>query len=343
MVRSLPKDVQNNIKNLLESGYSYTKIMKRVPGVKKSTISDYKAKWFPDMKASQSGRHAIVNETSRNYIRKKVVMGELKTGKDVQKYIVGIGKEISYSTCLKLLKSMGFEAKKKQKKPLLSSKHMKQRLNWAKSHEHWTKDDWRRMVFSDETKINIWGSDGIKYYWKRPDDKLQFHHLDLTLKHGGGSLMMWGCITYNGPGYACQIYDGTMKKEDYIHILETSLKDTLDWYGYDPENIYFQQDKDPKHTAKATKQWFKDNNFNVDWTYSWPPQSPDLNPIEHVWHHLKLKLSAYSTKAKGIHELWERVEEQWATFTKEDCQKYIDSMPLRIEAVIKAKGGHTKY
>jgi ADP-dependent phosphofructokinase/glucokinase len=41
--------------------------------------------------------------------------------------------------------------------------------------------------------------------------------------------------------------------------------------------------------------------------------------------------------------LWERVEKEWDTFTKEDCQKYIDSMPKRIEAVIKAKGGYTKY
>lgn len=199
------------------------------------------------------------------------------------------------------------------------------------------------MVFSDETKVNVWGSDGVKYYWKRPDDKLQFHHLDLTVKGNNGSVMVWGCITYEGPGYACQITDGTMKKEDYIHILNTTLKDTLDWYGYNPEDIYFQQDNDPKHTAKATKQYLTSEGFNTDSTFSWPPQSPDLNPIEHVWHHLKLKLSSYETKAKGVHDLWDRIEEQWNTITKEQCQRYIDSMPARIQAVIKAKGGYTNY
>jgi hypothetical protein len=233
------------------------------------------------MTGSRSGRHAIVNETGRYYIRRKLILGDFKTAKDVEQYLDDVGMKISYSGCLKSLKTMGFQAEVK-KKPFLNKKHMNQRLNWAKAHRHWTSDDWKRMIFSDETKINVWGSDGCKYFWRRPDGKLQFHHLDLTVKHGNGSLMMWGCITYDSPGYACKIYDGTMKKEDYIHILETTVKDTMEWYGYDPKGVYFQQDKDTKHTVKVTRAWFEENGFDADWTYSWPPQIPDLNPIEHV-------------------------------------------------------------
>ncbi|KAG1252717.1 hypothetical protein G6F61_013948 [Rhizopus arrhizus] len=66
--------------------------------------------------------------------------------------------------------------------------------------------------------------------------------------------MVWGCITYDGPGYACWIHDGTMKAVDYVNILETTLMDSLKYYGYNPEDIYFQQDKDPKHTSKLAKQ-----------------------------------------------------------------------------------------
>ncbi|KAG1272470.1 hypothetical protein G6F66_013349 [Rhizopus arrhizus] len=155
--------------------------------------------------------------------------------------------------------------------------------------------------------------------------------------------MVWGCITYDGPGYACWIHDGTMKAVDYVNILETTLMDSLKYYGYNPEDIYFQQDKDPKHTSKLAKQWFVDNNFKSDHIFSWPAQSPDLNPIEHVWHHLKLKLSVYDTKAKGVHELWERIEKEWNTFTLDECRRYIDSMPDRCKAVINAKEGHTRY
>ena len=75
----------------------------------------------------------------------------------------------------------------------------------------------------------------------------------------------------------------------------------------------------------------------------WPAQSPDLNPIEHLWVHLKRKLAAYPEPPKGIIELWERAQVEWDEIGREVCQNLIESMPRRVEAVIEAKGGYTKY
>ena len=82
------------------------------------------------------------------------------------------------------------------------------------------------------------------------------------------------------------------------------------------------------------------NNINC---LEWPLQYPDLNRIEHLWHHVKMELSKHPTPARGVWEIWERVEEVWEKIEPEVCQKLIESMPRRVEAVIKAKGGHTKY
>jgi hypothetical protein len=75
----------------------------------------------------------------------------------------------------------------------------------------------------------------------------------------------------------------------------------------------------------------------------WPAQSPDLNPIEHLWIHLKKKLAEYETEPNGMLELWERVQAEWNKIPKEVCMGLIESMPRHIAALLKAKGGYTKY
>ncbi|ORE00883.1 hypothetical protein BCV72DRAFT_310543 [Rhizopus microsporus var. microsporus] len=60
--------------------------------------------------------------------------------------------------------------------------------------------------------------------------------------------------------------------------------------------------------------------------------------------HPALGVSPYPTPTpKGVHELWDRIEKEWNTFTVEECRRYIDSMPDRCRAVIDANGGHTRY
>ena len=86
--------------------------------------------------------------------------------------------------------------------------------------------------------------------------------------------------------------------------------------------------------------WFEGEGIR---TMPWPAQSPDLNPIEHLWYRLKRAIHRHPEPARGVHELWERAEEEWGQITVEACRELIESMPRRVEAVIEAKGGPTKY
>ena len=75
----------------------------------------------------------------------------------------------------------------------------------------------------------------------------------------------------------------------------------------------------------------------------WPLHFPDINPIDNLWQHMKTQLCKHKTPSKGVWEVWDRASEVWENLEPEMCQNLIESMPRRVGAVMKAKGGHTKY
>jgi hypothetical protein len=267
-------------------------------------------------------------------------MGKADNAVQVTKELRNItNQSISVSTVCRNLKKAGLRPVVKRKRPLLKPHHWKARLQFAESHREWTLEDWKRVIWSDETKINCLGSDGRKWVWKEVGEGLSDRLVEGTQKFGGGNMMMWGCMGWDGVGYATRI-EGRMDAELYTSILEDELQQSLDHYDISPTDFIFQQDNDPKHTSKMARKWFEDHGITV---MKWPAQSPDLNPIEHLWHHLKRRLDDYEESPNGLHELWARCEVEWEKIDKSACQSLIESMPRRIEAVIRAKGGYTKY
>ncbi len=108
---------------------------------------------------------------------------------------------------------------------------------------------------------------------------------------------------------------------------------------YGDADFIFQQDLAPAHTAKGTKGWFNDHSVIV---LDWPANSPDLNPIEnHLWAIVKRKMR--DTRPNNADDLKAAIKATWASITPEQCHRLSSSMPRRIDAVIHAKGGPTKY
>ncbi|GFV46016.1 transposable element Tc1 transposase [Trichonephila clavipes] len=136
---------------------------------------------------------------------------------------------------------------------------------------------WNEVIFSDESNFNIFGSDGRRMVWRKPNTSYHPKHTTPTVKHGGGSVMVWGCVAALGMGKPVFI-DGIMHKMAYLNILQNNLKESADKLGLG-SNFIFQQDNDPKHTEFVVKEWLLYHCGNQLNTL---PQSPDLNVIKNL-------------------------------------------------------------
>ena len=150
--------------------------------------------------------------------------------------------------------------------------------------------------------------------------------------------MMWGCISADGVGELA-VCEGRMNAQKYISVLTEHLQPSIfKLFPEDNPNYIFQQDSAPCHTAHVVKKFFTDSGVPV---LDWPSQSPDLNPIEHLWFHVKKEIRKKSNSNKK--ELEKAVFEVWEAIPRQLTRQLVESMPRRISAVLKAKVRSTKY
>ncbi len=168
---------------------------------------------------------------------------------------------------------------------------------------------------------------GIKSVWQQPGEEYKDKCVLPTVKHGGGSVTVWDCMSAAGTG-ELQFIEGTMNANMYCDILKQSMIPSLRRLG---RRAVFQHDNDPKHNSKMLRVKVMD----------WPSMSPDLNPIEHLLGILKRKVE--ERKVSNIHQLCDVITEERKRTPVATCEALVNSMPKRVKAVLENNGGHTKY
>lgn len=174
------------------------------------------------------------------------------------------------------------------------------------------------------------------YARRRVNESLRSDCIQSTLKFPA-KLMIWGAISSKGTS-EIQFCEGTMDQFKYIETIKTFLPTARNWYRR--RKWIFQQDSAPCHTAKRVKSFMASNVLDV---LSWPGNSPDMNPIEHMWALLKNEI--YKLNINSISELKVAIKDAWenSDILKKHAKCLISSMPRRVKAILKAKGGITKY
>ncbi|KAF7761103.1 hypothetical protein Agabi119p4_10512 [Agaricus bisporus var. burnettii] len=253
----------SSVISLLQEGYSVRQIQSKT-GLGKSIVGRIKKEVDGDKENMKGGRPAKLSPQDKRGIIHQITTGQLDNAVQGAQYINNIiSHPVHPQTVQNVLKKHSFRAVVKQKRPLLRQHHRKERLRFAKYHENWTVEDWKRVLWSDETKINRIQSDGRVYTWKQSGEELSDRITTPTVKHGGGNnLMVWGCMGWEGVGMLTEV-QGIMDAEQYCEILSGGVVESFEKLGMEEGERIFQQDNDPKHMAKRTDKWFEDNNIKV--------------------------------------------------------------------------------
>ncbi|ORD98464.1 TCB1 [Hepatospora eriocheir] len=122
----------------------------------------------------------------------------------------------------------------------------------------------------------------------------------------------------------------------YKQILAKNLRQSANEMGID--SFIFMHDNDPKHTSGVVKDWIDAKEIDI---LPWPPQSPDLNPIEHIRAYIKKELCKKGKLKKQ--ELKKEILRIWNSITPKMVQPYIMSFNKRVLAIYNAKGKHVDY
>jgi hypothetical protein len=318
--------------NLLDSAVRYT--------IEQSTVRNNNAS------IPKAPRHKAYNRIDERNILRYVHLFPKATYVQVKRHT---GVLCSTSTIKKILKAHGIVNRRAKRRPFLSPKVAAKRLAWCLRHQGYTAEEWGLFMWSDECsvergrgKVQEWVFRNAAQKWNRK--------MIMTYKASKDiCVMVWGCFWDHGRS---DLYvldrDFESKKHgysanSYIEVLDAQL---APWYEeLDDEGYIFMQDNAPIHTAHKVRDWFLEKGIRV---IDWPPYSPDLNPIEHIWWVLKRMLHddyphLDGTGEDDIEEMQEALKDCWARIPKETFDKLYESMPRRVAACIKARGWHTKY
>jgi hypothetical protein len=183
------------------------------------------------------------------------------------------------------LSGMGFHGQAAAHKPNILPVNAKLCLKWYKERCHWTVDNWKRVMWGDESPYTMWRSNKRVCVWRMPGKRYLPVCVVPAVKFGGGGIRVWRCFSWNGLG-PLVILHGNLNIEIYKVILTRCVLSTIeDQFGDD--DCLYQHDSAPCYKSRSVREWFVDSKVPE---MECPAQRPDVNTVEHLWDELECRL-----------------------------------------------------
>lgn len=248
------------------------------------------------------------------------------------------GVNVSERTIRRRMEERDLRARRPARGPELLREHRVARLRFAREHANWTVDDWSKVLFTDECRMALRAPDGRHRVYRRRNERYLPNTTVQTVSYDGGSVMVWGGISCDARTELV-VVDQRLNAHRYIEeILQEHVVPYAGFIGN--ETFLLMHDNARSHVAYIVDEYLTEVGIR---RLQWPARSPDLNPIEHVWDMLKRRVRARPNPPQNLNELREAMVTVWEEFTQVEIRNIVQSMPDRMQAVIRARGGNTRY
>ena len=279
------------------------------------------------MRAPGSGRPSKIVTAVKAIVERQMQDDDETTATQIHAMLSARGYDLSLRTILRCRTSIGWTFRGSAYCQLIRTVNMEKRLAWALEYKD---DDFEDVIYTDECTIQM---ESHRRFCCRKEG--QPPRLKPRAKHPF-KVHVWAGISKKGRTGIC-IFTGMMDRFVYIDIIKRTLLPFLnDVY---PSGHRLMADNDPKHTSIAAREFLEKNGVN--W-WRTPAESPNMNPIENLWHEMK-EYVRREVKPKTKDELVSGIEEFWKTVDVAKCGKYIGHLKKVIPKVIEVKGAATGY
>ena len=246
--------------------------------------------------------------------------------------------DISVQTVRNRLREDNLRARVPAKGPLLTRAHRVARLEFAREHVNWGIEDWENVMFSDESRFCLCSNNRRISVYIRPGKRYFQCNFVPNVQFGGGSIMVWAGISLQGRTDLVPLPGARLVAVRYItDILEPHV---IPYGPFIGPNFVYMHDNARPHIARVVQAYFRETDTPV---MERPARSPDMNPIEHVWDDLQCRVAGRRIAFRTLQQLEAVLMEEWENIPQDNIVNFYEGIQRRMEAVIQAKGGNTRY
>lgn len=334
----LPQNERNRAIGMLGAGMT-VRAVARALNVHPSTISRLRRR-YAEIGSTANRPHArrprVTTPAQDRHIRLLHLRERFRPATSTANQTVGLhNNRISAQTVRNRLREANLRACRPYRGMDLTPARRLSRRAWVNTHVRWPLARWRGVMFSDESRFRLHGSDGRQRVWRRVGERYADAAVGRRLQQGGGGVMVWAGISH---GHRTQLhfFDGNLNAARYRdEILRPIVVPYVRRHA-----VTFQQDNARPHVAAVCRDFLQAENVDV---MIWPAYSPDLSPIEHLWDALDRRVRQRLPAPANIGELRLALTEEWQNIPQATIDRLIGSMRRRCVAVQQADGGHTRY